>query len=351
MVLKDNPTILLLDAMPDFLTAGIFTKLLNPPWASLNISPSVLDTEYYLAHSGKKPIAPIVHHFLDDDGHVTAAGMTALGTLIATKFYEPWSHLMETYYADYEPLHNYDIEESEEFETDSENELSREISYGKTVDTSDSLVHGKTVNTTDELTHGKKVVTNDERDRTNSETTSTTLTYGKTDTTTITDDTTEVQNERNAFNSATAVPTDNSTSVRNGETEVKTTGSDGGITRVTATDNDDTQVTEQASGKDTREVEEATTGTDARTIGEEQGGKDTTTGDGSEHVEGTKGRSRHGLNGLNSYQRLISEDRKLWLDNFFDRVYHDIDTILTLPIYPSKRRLQSWVINYGYPNR
>lgn len=351
MVKKDNPTVLLIDATPDCVTDGIFTKLTNPPWADLNLSPQVLNSEYYLAHSGKKPVAPIVHYYLDDDNEITAEGMTALGALIKAKFYEPWTHLMDTYYAEYNPLNNYSITEQEAYEEDNDKSVTDETTYGKTVNTLDNLTHGKTVSTVDELTHGKKVVTTNERDRTNSETTSTTVTYGKTETTNIENDTTQVDNERHGFNSTTGVPTDSSTSVRNAENSVHSTGSDGGITRVTATDNDDTEVNEQASGKDTRSISEMDGGTDSRAVGETHGGTDSTEIGTEGHIEGTRSKNRSGLNGLNSYQRMIAEDRKLWLDNFFDRVYHDIDTILTLPIYPSKRRLQSWVWNSGYPNR
>ena len=350
MVKKDNPTVLLIDATPDCVTDGIFTKLTNPPWQELNLSPQVLNGEYYLAHSGKKPVAPIVHYYLDDDNEITAEGMTALGALIKAKFYEPWEHLMATYYADYDPLHNYDIEEIEEFETDSENELSRETSYGKTVNTSDVLAHGKSTNTTDELTHGKILHTTDDVTHDIAGTITQSVTYGRM-LTTVTDGDSTSESKRYGFNSSAGVPTDSSSSTDDSTVTNTEGGTDGGTTLDMKSGFDNRTITEMASGKDTHTVAEMNSGSDSRTVGEMQGGKDTIAGDGNEHATGTKERSRHGLNGLNSYQRLIAEDRKLWLDNFFDRVYHDIDSVLTLPIYPAKRRLQSWVFNSGYPNR
>lgn len=80
-------------------------------------------------------------------------------------------------------------------------------------------------------------------------------------------------------------------------------------------------------------------------------GSDNASDSNSNHAEGEKTITREGSSGNFTRQQLISEDRKLWLDNFFEQVYRDIDTILTLPIYPSRRRLQRWVGNIGYPNR
>ena len=349
MVEKNHPTILLIDATPDFETDGIFQNLVDPPWSSLNIAPGLLDMEYYLAHSGKKPISPIVHYFCDENGEITSSGMDSLAALVRLKFYEPWSHLLDTYYAEYDPLKNYQISEQEEYEEDAEKNSTDETTYGKTRGMTDSLTHGKVVNTSDEVEYGKKVERSDERNRENSDTSAQTVTYGKTETTEG-DATRTSETGRYGFNSNESVPTDTGDSTEQTEETVHTTGSDGGITRNTATDHDTTESSEEASGSDARTIVESDSGTDSRAVSENLGGKDTLSSDALGHTEGTKNRTRSGLNGLNSYQRLIAEDRKLWLDNFFDQVYRDVDSVLTLPIYPSRRRLQPWVLIPNYPN-
>ena len=350
MIPKDNPTIRLLDATENPLTAGIFAKLVNPPWSGESVSATILDTEYYYAHSGKKPISPLVHNFLDDDNHITAAGMTALAALVAAKFYEPWTHLMSTYYATYSPLENYRIAEEEEHADDIQKATNSETSYGKTVNTTDSTTYGKTKNVTDELTHGKKVDSTDSEISSLNESSNTNVAYGKVNTVVIDDDKTSANN-RYGFNSANApVPTETASSTDDATNTSTDSGSDVTTYQDSANGTKSRMTSETASGKDSRAIGEMDGGSDTRSVGEMLGGSDSTEGTEAGHIAGSKSIARSGLNGLTSYQRLIAEDRKLWLENFFDQVYRDIDSILTLPIYPSKRRLQSWVLNCGYPN-
>lgn len=43
--------------------------------------------------------------------------------------------------------------------------------------------------------------------------------------------------------------------------------------------------------------------------------------------------NRSGNIGVTTTQQMLSADRELWLWNFFDQVYKDIDSVLSLPIY------------------
>lgn len=43
--------------------------------------------------------------------------------------------------------------------------------------------------------------------------------------------------------------------------------------------------------------------------------------------------TRKGNIGVTTTQRLLEEERRLWLWNFFDQIYKDIDSVLSLPIY------------------
>lgn len=49
--------------------------------------------------------------------------------------------------------------------------------------------------------------------------------------------------------------------------------------------------------------------------------------------EETETTQRSGNIGVTTTQQMIVADRSLWLWNFFDQVYKDIDTVLSLPIY------------------
>lgn len=44
-------------------------------------------------------------------------------------------------------------------------------------------------------------------------------------------------------------------------------------------------------------------------------------------------RTKVGSNGINSYQDLLEKERRLWAESFFEKVYRDLDSLLTLPIY------------------
>lgn len=60
--------------------------------------------------------------------------------------------------------------------------------------------------------------------------------------------------------------------------------------------------------------------------------------------------TRSGFNGAYPYQDIIRKDRELWMDNYFDKVFRDIDSILTLPIYPADvHSVFPWPL-IGYPN-
>lgn len=286
MILPDNPTISLIDATPLWLTKGIFHALVSPPWAALHIDVDVLETDYYLANSGKKPIAPIVHNFLDEDAHITDAGIAMLGKIIMAKFYEPWTHLLATYHIDYSPIVNYNITEHHAYEESGDHSSSDETTYGKTITTDDTTSRTETVNDTEGVTKNEVATQRDDADR-----------YG--------------------YNSTSGVPTDRYNTVLNRD------------------NTDNKQSTSSRTGSDDRDTSVVSSG------------KDTVSGTKEDSTEGTRDITRSGINGIISVQKLIEDDRKLWLTNFFDQVYRDIDSVMTLPIYSSKRRLQPWVLYAG----
>ena len=61
---------------------------------------------------------------------------------------------------------------------------------------------------------------------------------------------------------------------------------------------------------------------------------DNTNASGRSEVEVTH---KGGNVGTSSYQQMIESERRLWMWNFFEQVYKDIDSVLSLPIYDSCR--------------
>lgn len=71
--------------------------------------------------------------------------------------------------------------------------------------------------------------------------------------------------------------------------------------------------------------------TDSGTTGVEYSDSNTT--DAVAAREETETTQRAGNIGVTTTQQMIKADREIWIWNFFDQVYKDIDTVLSLPIY------------------
>lgn len=73
----------------------------------------------------------------------------------------------------------------------------------------------------------------------------------------------------------------------------------------------------------------------------------------SETTSGTKGdsysKTRSGLTGAKSIQELIRTERELWIEDFFTRVYSDIDSVLASLIYNREHKVNPYyLIGFGY---
>ena len=67
--------------------------------------------------------------------------------------------------------------------------------------------------------------------------------------------------------------------------------------------------------------------TNTRNLTDTETGTDTTAG------ENTRRLTRTGNIGTNTFQNLIQQERNLWMYNFFEQVFKDVDSVLTIPIY------------------
>lgn len=111
--------------------------------------------------------------------------------------------------------------------------------------------------------------------------------------------------------------------------ESKTTTHSGKDTTTTEKDIDETRTTTHGGADTNRTVVDS-----ANTA------SDTTEDSGSDTDEYTKHFS--GLKGYTTRQELIERERALWRENFFDRVYSDVDTILASLIYKREHRVSPY---------
>lgn len=94
----------------------IFNYLEDTPWADEEDYTSTSLNLLYLAHSADKLISPLVYRKLngqEDDDELTSTSKEDIADLINIMYMKNWDKLWAALYADYNPIHNYNMEESE----------------------------------------------------------------------------------------------------------------------------------------------------------------------------------------------------------------------------------------------
>jgi len=246
-------------------TPGIFTQMselegTSLPWEALEapekIEPIDLDREYYLNHSGRKIISPIVSDLLGDGDTLTTAAKNAIAKLVYSKYIPAWEHLWNSYDVDYNPIHNYNMTE----------DITRDLDVVDSETVDDDKTHICTETETPNLT-----------DTTN---------HGRTDT---------IEAHRYGFNSSDARPTETTEETEGGTTVETHTGTRGNV--VNSTEATDTTV------------------------------------DGTKTEDETVHTTRSGNIGVTTTQRMLTEEREVWLWNFFEQIFSDVDKVLTISAY------------------
>ena len=359
------------DVYDDWLTGGgVISSLTTAPWYS-SVSDTGLDLAYHGTHSGGKFVTALLYNFLDDDGHITVSGYSSIATMLMAKYGAKWTHLWQLYATQYNPLHAYNMSETEVSEdTGTETtEIDGEIRRARNQTLTESGSHDSTATRTPNLSEATSTrevtdaTVETERTPNLSEATvldeNIQLTGYETDETTYGHVVTTDDDQTKAatlsvfgFNSATAVPkettsetdTDDSAVTHSGkDTTTKDTDSetDRDSTSTKTTTGTDT-VTEDTDSTVTGSNTKLTTGTDATrdtgtTTGTTQNADSETTGEDrtSELTVDRRNevtRTRQG-NMFKAPAELLSLDRDFWLTEFFDIVFSDIDKLLTLAIY------------------
>lgn len=288
---------------PNYMSGSIFSAMPNAPWVP-DSAQLEMDIAYFTSWSGDKPATAFVER-LSTDG---VADTQKIADILWKLYGKSWSKLWEAYNLDYTPTDNYNIKEVLARTQDNNRTIGRNVDKSGSVNSTESGTDTTTTTYEDSGTSSNK------RDTTEDETT--TVNYGKVDTSQG-----ETDHFVYGFNTVEKVPqtvdTDTSTNTQSGS-DTTTRNLVGVVTDAGST-----------TGKGSSTVTETTSGTSASLTGEKT--KDDTTDIDKEKEDST--RTREGNIGQTSYQDLIRQELELRKWNFFRQVFADCDKFLCLSIY------------------
>lgn len=296
----------LIDVFPDWLTTGgIFTSLTGMPWSTA-VTGSILDIEYYGNISGDKAISPLVEKLLNTSGELPSTSIAKLVDIIKARYTTPWTKLYATLSIEYNPLHNFKVETT--VTPDLEIKRTPNLTHTSTSSSSNTMTFNDTETVTDNTTETR--TPNLTSEETSKEETIVSIQNSD-------------ESSQYGFNSSDAVPTDESEgSVTNTTTKDPTKNANTTTETGTETVANTGTTTTANTGSDTNAEQGLTTSTDTGTDTETHKGTETT------ETEGFRA-----IYGMQSQQVLLDEERKSWLWQFFDVVFRDVDSVLTIPIY------------------
>lgn len=254
---------------------GLFSSIDTLPWASV-MTGSQMDTVYFSVHSGERFGSKLVVNFLNVDGLVPFGSRKEIARIVYAMFGTQWRRLWATMNPDYDPLNNYKMQETAEGEESSTR--TPDLTKGDT----------GTVQTTGQDTRTPNLTRNG--------------------TGTVKDEGSGTSNNQNGiwgFNSSESVSSDMS---------------DGRATNNNTTTRD---LTDTETGTDTTDH----TNTDTYNRSYTETGTDTTAGKSSHKL------TRTGNIGTNTFQNLLQQERNIWMYDFFEQIFKDVDSVLTIPIY------------------
>ena len=255
---------------------GVFSPMSNAPWAD-TMSGTNLDILYLDGHSGERYCSNFINHRLNDSDVLSSDNRNLISNILWAMFGIQWTRLWATMKpVDYEPLTNYKMEETVEGTESSTR--TPDLTKGDTGTVQTTGQDKRTPN----LTRNGTGTVNDEGSGTN-------------------------KNQKGiwGFNSSESVPSDMS---------------DG---RVTNNNTTTRNLTDTETGTDTTDH----TNTDTYNRSYTETGTDTTAGKSSRKL------TRTGNIGTNTFQNLLQQERNIWMYDFFEKVFKDVDSVLTIPIY------------------
>lgn len=267
----------MIDVYSNYLTdGGVFSPMVSAPWAD-TMSGTNLDIAYLNGHSGERYCSSFINHCLNDSGVISSDNRTLISNILWSMFGIKWTRLWATMKpVDYDPLTNYKMEET--IEGTESSTRTPDLTKGDTGTVQTTGQDKRTPN----LTKTNTETVNNEGSGTNTN-----------------------QNGIWGFNSSEAVPSDMS---------------DGRATNKNITTGN---LSETQTGTDTTDR----TNTDTYNRSYTETGTDTTAGTSSRKI------TRTGNIGTNTFQNLLQQERNIWMYDFFEQLFKDVDSVLTIPIY------------------
>ena len=290
----------LIDVIPDWLTTGIFHYISiaagsDLPWTT---AAAVLDAEYIGNHSGSKLISPLIQRLLDTDdaAELSAARLQQLAGIIWNRYGVQWGRLYEVLSAEYDPIQNYSMTETEE----TEGTNTGTVGDSGTVSGTNTGTQGETYSSSGSNTGTVTEQGTEAHD---------------VDRTSTSDTETEATHNIYGYDSATAAPADSdeSTSSVTGSETVEE-----GVTK-SNTRTDNLAHTDSGTSTRTDNLAHAETRSSTRT-------------DNLAHEE-SRTLTREGNIGVTTSQQMLESEIALWQYDFFAIVYANLDKVLTIPVY------------------
>lgn len=320
------------EVFPDWINNGIFKYLqaLDVPWKN-DVTSNELDVIYHGSRSGKKFVGSIVENFLSNNVLSNESKETIAQAIFAINE-KNWKALWNTLNLEYNPIENYSMTETENISdvhegtltSKGEDTTTKNDSLTNTQDTTNTTTNNETFTNT---TVGSitRNVTDNGTSKTESDVTKTTSEN------TITNSANT--NQLYGFNSVDAVNSDKQI----GDGTQDTTGNE--------TVKDVTNITTTNTVKDETSTTNNGTDTTESTIKSDIGVTGTTTNETNVNVKrdntDTENKTittdrtlkRSGNIGVTTSQQMIDSERNLWFWSYFEKVFADVDNILTLKIY------------------
>ena len=177
----ENDYIRLKEVFPDaFSGGGIFTSMTNE-LPITDVSKQELDIELFTRY-GDKIISPFLQHFMKGSVIEENERIT-LSNYIYNKYKKNWLHYLGIYDAEYNPIHNYDRTSNVKITNSGEDTETRDITYNKNIDETDTVTNGTTITSQGETTTSAFGWNGGTEQNTDKNTTTTTTSPSGTDTT------------------------------------------------------------------------------------------------------------------------------------------------------------------------
>ena len=276
---------------------GIFYYLqnLDVPWKTSNINVT-LDLAYHGNH-GDRLITPLVRKLLDTTNVLSTANKQRLANVIYNLFKDKWEHEYALLLAEYDPISNYDMLEEE---------TPAEITH--TIRPAETTTTNTPAETTETVTPAETTETVTPTETTETVTPAETTTNTKPAKTTT-------ENSVSAFNSSNYI-SDN-------KTVIEGDANDKGSESITVNHAGTNKLEVDTAGTNKLEVD--TAGTNKLEV--DTAGTDVIT------VQNGRTLTRKGNIGVTTTQQMMESEIRLWQWNFYESVFKDIDSVLTLYIY------------------